>query len=148
MNRLLWIALGCLGLVVLACEVGPRSGRGLRLPDGDLARGELAFRELGCGHCHSVKGDPSARPPGASELDVVLGGEVTRVHSYGELVTAIVNPSHRIARRHREKGADEQGTSLMELENFNDQMSVAQLIDLVSYLQSKYERRPEPLYIP
>jgi hypothetical protein len=37
--------------------------------------------------------------------------------------------------------------SKMELENFNDRMTVAQLIDLVAFLQSKYERRPEPRYL-
>ena len=148
MSRTLPIALACVFLVGTGCEVGPQSGRGLRLPAGNLQAGEVAFAELGCGQCHSVKGTPSSSATEGAELDVVLGGEVTRVHSYGELVTAIVNPSHRIARRNQEEGAVVGGISRMELENFNDRMTVAQLIDLVTYLQSKYERRQEPLYVP
>ena len=38
----------------LACEVGPRSGQGLRLPDGDVEAGRLAFQELACTTCHDV----------------------------------------------------------------------------------------------
>ena len=45
-------------LVAAGCEMGPRSGRGLRLPDGDIARGQIAFRDLGCPECHEVAGGP------------------------------------------------------------------------------------------
>ena len=34
------------------------------------------------------------------------------------------------------------------MENFNDVMTVAQLIDLVAFLQSRYELLPEPMYVP
>ena len=130
----------------LGCEVGPQSGRGLRLPDGDPERGRVAFAELGCGRCHGVVGESAEGEPAAPS--VVLGGEVTRVHSYGELVTAIVNPSHEISRRHPPEQVAVGDVSKMELADLNERISVAQLIDLVAYLQSKYERRREPLYIP
>jgi hypothetical protein len=138
------------GLLVvgLGCEVGPRSGRGLRLPDGDIEKGALTFHELGCDGCHDVSGRPSAPQGERAETIVKLGGEVTRVYSYGELVTSIVRPSHRIARGQPKDRVTEGGVSKMELENFNDRMTVAQLIDLVAFLQSTYERRSEPLYIP
>jgi hypothetical protein len=132
--------------VLLGCEVGPRSGRGLRLPAGDVARGAMAFSDLGCTRCHDVAGDPAPRVEDRARVIMVLGGEVTRVASYGELVTSIVNPSHRISRGIPREDAAEDGVSKME--NFNDRMTVAQLIDLTQFLQSRYERRREPLYVP
>jgi transposase len=39
-----------------ACDSGRKSGRGLRLPDGDIKQGKLAFVELGCPSCHEVAG--------------------------------------------------------------------------------------------
>lgn len=132
-------------VVSIGCELGPQSGRGLRLPDGDLARGELAFRELGCERCHDVVGVPPAegeRP----DVIVTLGGEVSRVESYGELVTSIVNPSHEISARYP-RGAVADGER-SKMENFTEKMTVAQLIDLTAFLQSKYEKRVEPIYLP
>ena len=133
----------CLLLLPLACEVGPRSGRGLRLPDGDVERGRVAFSELGCTECHDVAG--ASAPPG-DEVILTLGGEVTRVETYGELVTSIVNPTHEVSRRYPKQDTTKNGETRME--NFNDEMTVSQLIDLTAFLQSKYEVRREPLFIP
>jgi hypothetical protein len=61
-------------------------------------------------------------------------------------VTSIINPSHEISRPYpREQGAE---GDVSKMENFNDRMSVTQLIDLTAFLQSKYKLRREPLYIP
>ena len=130
-------------LVGVACEVGPRSGRGLRLPEGDIDRGRIAFADLDCTKCHDVAGEAA---PSRDGIVLTLGGEATRVETYGELVTSIVHPTHEISRRYPKEQTTEQGETRME--NFNDQMSVAQLIDLVAFLQSKYEVRREPMYIP
>lgn len=135
----------CISLISIACEVGPQSGRGLRLPDGDIVRGERAFLALGCGSCHYVAGTavPERNP---SDVTVMLGGVVTRVESYGELVTSIINPSHEISGWYpREQVARGEAS---KMENFNDQMTVAQLIDLTAFLQSRYELRKEPIYLP
>lgn len=130
-------------ILALGCEVGPRSGRGLRLPDGDIERGEVAFLGLGCVKCHVVADTPG---PPSDEIQLPLGGEATRVETYGELVTSIVNPTHEISRRYRKQDSTEDGETRME--NFNDRMTVAQLIDLTAFLQSKYEVRREPMFIP
>ncbi len=135
-----------LGVALAACEIGPRSGRGLRLPEGDVARGELAFRDLGCPQCHDVAGGAEFQQADRADYIVRLGGEVTHVETYGELVTSIIHPSHEISGRHpREKVADGERS---RMRSFNEQMSVAQLVDLTAYLQSKYELRIEPVYIP
>lgn len=143
------VVLGLIGLAVVigaGCEVGPRSGRGLRLPEGDIEQGAAAFRALGCERCHDVVGVSPAAGGERADTILTLGGEVTRVYSYGELVTSIVNPSHRISRRYPEEETTvAEGVSRME--NFNDRMTVAQLIDLVAFLQSKYELRRDPEFI-
>jgi hypothetical protein len=76
---------------------------------------------------------------------VTLGGEVTRVKTYGELVTSIINPSHRLAQGYPTEEVSAAGESLMALAYLNDVMTVQQLIDLVAFLQARYEVRP-PAY--
>ena len=140
---LLWmigLLVGCLG-----CELGPQSGRGLRLPDGDLEAGKLAFQELSCTTCHDVVGVPMEARGERPSTIVTLGGEVTRVATYGELVTSIINPSHQISRRYRPEELPDVDVSMMA--NFNDLMTVEQLIDLTAFLQSRYEVRPRPKYV-
>jgi L-cysteine S-thiosulfotransferase len=66
----------------------------------------------------------------------VLGGEVSYIHSYGELVTSVIHPSHGLAPGFsREKI---QTGALSPMPEFNDMMTVRQMIDLVAFLQSRY----------
>ena len=85
-------------LVTAACG-GPKSGAGLRLPDGDVERGKAAFLELKCNTCHTVAKTemPAPSKDYAYVRVVVLGGEVRQVKTYGALVTSIINPSHSLA---------------------------------------------------
>jgi hypothetical protein len=125
--------------ILSGCDGGPKSGRGFTLPDGDLDRGRAVFVELQCNTCHSV-GDVKKLPTlkGDSSISVMLGGKVSSIQTYGQLVTSIVNPSHRLAGRYAaEQVSTADGVSLMR--NYNDVMTVDQLIDLVAYLQSNYE---------
>lgn len=134
------------GMMASCALDDPRSARGFRLPDGDAMAGERAFVELECNACHQVDGiDGLSDRTGAAS--VRLGGEVTRVRSYGELVTAIINPSHRVASGPAANVTDENGRSRMEYAALNDRMTVRQLVDLVSFLQGKYEVVP-PAYDP
>ncbi len=124
----------------LGCEFGPRSGRGLRLPEGDAKRGEQTFHDLGCGNCHSIAGEPAG--PHRHErkehaVDIVLGGRVTHIETHGELVTSIVNPSHRFPSPDPRRAIAE--ADPMKMPDYGDLMTVRQLIDLTTYLQSKYE---------
>ena len=138
------LLLSCMVVAGFGCELGPRSGQGLRLPEGDIVRGEVAFRELGCATCHDVAGGPAAPEGERSDVIVTLGGAVTRVETYGELVTSIINPSHEISGRYPREQVTGDGVSKME--NFNERMTVAQLIDLTAFLQSKYEVHREFFY--
>jgi hypothetical protein len=115
----------------------PESPFGFRLPDGNPAAGQEAFVTLHCNACHEVSGVPIEYLEGVAH--VPLGGKTTRVKTYGELVTSIVNPSHKIAPPHREAGAEHRGESLMTYAYLNEVMTVQQLIDLVAFLQPTYE---------
>lgn len=110
-------------------------GRGFALPPGDAEAGKATFVELACGDCHSVRGEEPSEI--TREVHVVLGGQTTRVRSYGELVTSIINPSHRLARAVSGDVEDDDGVSQMR--NYNAVMTVQQLVDLVTYLQTEYE---------
>ena len=71
---------------------------------------------------------------------VELGGSVTRVKTYGELVTAIINPSHKLAEGYAEDLVSEDGKSKMYV--YNGFMTVQELTDLVMFLQPHYDVVP------
>jgi hypothetical protein len=127
-------------LAIAACS--PESSFGFRLPDGDPAAGQRAFVDLRCNACHEVTGVPVEYLEGVAH--VTLGGETTHLRTYGELVTSIINPSHRIAPLDRERGATAEGESLMRFAYLNEVMTVQQLVDLVAFLQPTYEVVPPP----
>ncbi len=130
------------GLITLAgCDMGPKSGYGFALPDGDAAAGETHFLRLRCNDCHSVQGRPELRSAAFEPLMTVpLGGTTTRIATYGDLVTSVINPSHRISQRYLDEPVEAGGLSTMR--NYNDVMTVAELIDLVAFLQAQYELEP------
>ena len=129
-------------IMLSGCDRGPKSGYGFRLPDGDIDRGQVVFVEFECNACHSVGNVEqltTANPD--SIISVKLGGKVTAIQTYGQLVSSIVNPSHRLVGRYpRDQVSNDNGESLMR--NYNDEMTVTQLIHLVAFLQSNYELRP------
>ena len=146
MNRLIRILLAFALVSVLGCEIGPESGAGLRLPNGDVVAGERAFRDLGCNGCHSIVGEERLIKGSKRGVIVELGGLVAHIETHGELVTSIVNPSHGFPRQYERADVTEKGASIMT--NFNEKMSVKQLIDLTAYLQSKYELELGGFYAP
>jgi sulfur-oxidizing protein SoxX len=131
-----------LSLALSACGLNdPRSGRGFRLPDGNVEQGKQAFVDLSCHGCHAVEG-VDAKSTGTARTMVALGGDVTTVRTYGDLVTAIINPSHKLAIGTDPSEVAPAGQSLMEGAALNDRMTVRQLIDLVAFLQKTYKVVP------
>lgn len=125
-------------VLLVGCGSGnPRAASGFRLPDGTPDAGRLAFEQLRCTTCHHAF-DPSAQATPTPAGKVSLGGPVTRVKTYGELVTSVINPSHRIAPGTDPAVVAPAGRSVMEDARLNDVMTVRQLIDLVAYLQTLY----------
>lgn len=126
-----------IGLIILASSCNQQS-RGFALPAGDIERGKIIYQELACDDCHSISG---ISWKGYDEsLKIGLGGEVTWLKTYGELVTSVINPSHRIAKSYEQANSDIDGIS--EMRNYNYVMTVQELIDIVTFLQSEYKVVP------
>ncbi len=145
MKTRLWCIslLAVLGL--MGCNEGPRSGKGFRLPDGDSDKGKAAFVSLQCHTCHQVVGVDLPASPSKGQFNYFLGGEVTKLRSYGDLVTAIINPSHGLSPGFDKKKLE--GAKLSPMPEFNQVMTVAQMIDLVAFLHPRYKRLdPAPYY--
>ena len=138
MSRISTLVFAAVLLAALsACTRTPESAAGFRLPDGDPIAGRQEFISLQCHDCHSIPGETFPVMPDVAAPYVVLGGDVTHVKTYGELVASIINPSHRIAKGYGEGVVAEDGVSKMLI--YNDVMTVRQLTDIVVYLQPHYE---------
>jgi sulfur-oxidizing protein SoxX len=70
-------------------------------------------------------------------VPVELGGRVVRAKTDGELVTAIVDPSHRLAPGYKRE--DVQSGKLSRMGDYSEAMTVRELVDVVAFLQSRYE---------
>jgi cytochrome c2 len=141
MKQIFLIPLFTLFFLLASCDFGPNSGRGFSLPEGSVDKGRATFVELECNGCHSV-GDIK-RVPGheGPDIHVALGGEVAAVKTYGELMTSVINPSYKTSRRHvYQNFVTESGESKMAIDN--QTMTVQQLVDLVTYLESNYQFTP------
>ncbi len=136
--------IGVMLAALLLTGCGPKSSFGFRLPDGDKDAGQVAFVVLQCNLCHTVAGSESDT---TNKLTVTLGGDVNRVRTYGELVTSIINPSHKISQADIDAALLVNGESAMESVELNHVMTVKQLVDLVAYLQPEYNV-PVPQYDP
>jgi hypothetical protein len=69
-------------------------------------------------------------------VPVELGGLVYRQRTDGELVTAIINPSYRLAPGHAREAIA--SGRLSRMGDLNDELTVRELADLVAFLQSTY----------
>ncbi|PWL40421.1 cytochrome C [Flagellimonas aquimarina] len=131
-NYLLIFILLCGSLFISSCN---QQGRGFALPAGDIEEGKATYKRLDCNTCHSIS--EIEWKGGSDSLKIHLGGEVPKEKSYGDLVTSVINPSHKIAQSYKQKTTTERGLSKMK--NYNEVMTVQELIDLVTFLQTEYK---------
>lgn len=131
---IIFTLLTCLSLS--ACDRGPDSPRGFSLPKGDAEKGKAVFIKYRCLACHSI--DDVSDDSIEKELSVIvpLGGEVRKTKTYAELVTSVINPSHKIAKVYLSGVVNADGSSKMR--NYNDVMTVTELTDLVTFLQPHF----------
>ncbi|MBA6265816.1 c-type cytochrome [Colwellia sp. Bg11-12] len=125
---------------IVSCDNGPDSPRGFSLPQGDVAKGKAVFLKYECLSCHILEGVQQPDIKNTDNISVKIGRKTTKVKTYAELVTAIINPSHSFSSGYAFKLIQKDGKSLMK--NFNDVMTVAELVDLVVFLQPQYELVP------
>ena len=130
-----------IGLTIIAlvgCDSGVNTGKGFSLPDGDASDGKVTFVDLACHTCHSIADIDQLQSDDEELPRVKLGGTVPIVKTYGELVTSIINPSHKILKRSNQGVIfSEDGSSRMRI--YNDVMTVTKLVDLVTFLEDNYE---------
>ncbi|MDX2319681.1 MAG: cytochrome C [Moritella sp.] len=132
------LALGA--TILVGCESGPDSPQGFSLPKGDVSNGKMVFIKYKCQSCHALKGVEQSGIIENPELSVRLGGTSPFVKTYADLVTSIINPSHKIARDYPRSMLQTDGVSKMAV--YNDVMTVTELVDVVSFLQPYYELVP------
>lgn len=129
--------------ILSGCDQGPKSGYGFTLPEGDVAAGEIAFKRFQCSDCHAIAERADLRAEINPVMTVPLGGGTTRIQTYGQLVTSVINPSHRISQKFSSESVEEGGVSHMR--TYNDIMTVSEMTDIVTFLQEQYELEP---YVP
>ena len=140
LRRMIFLSLGGLCMLAIACTSSRHSSAGFRLPpEGDAARGKQVFISLQCNSCHSVQGTelPQAAEPPA--IPVVLGGEFSRPIPDGYLVTSIIYPAYKIAPFPRDAAGPRP-----HMPAFAEKMTARQLTDLVAFLQSHYTVQQYP----
>jgi hypothetical protein len=142
-----WL-LAALALLVLgACTQDAKPVKGFVLPQGDIAQGEQVFVDFNCHSCHTIPGvefpETEFEPPFVLEI----GGEVYRVKNYGELLTAVVNPDHIISPQYKAMLARaEREAVISPMPYYGEEMTVAELIDLVEFLHAQYTKLQPQYY--
>ncbi len=130
-------------LLLFALASCNQQARGFALPPGDDVEGKTAFVDLACDQCHSVA-DIAWKGQEGADIHVALGGSVTTIKTYGELVTSIINPSHRISERFRSELVSRRSQSPMPF--YNHIMTVEELVDIVTFLEKQYALTPPTTY--
>jgi mono/diheme cytochrome c family protein len=133
-----------ISVVLFAIALGACSEsqpKGFSLPPGSAEIGEMVFQDFHCHSCHTVDGIEFEALEGTiiddREVRIHLGGEQATPQTYADLVTSIINPSHRIAEGYKvDETTDEEGRSKMAY--YNGVMTVEELVDLVTFLETRY----------
>jgi len=123
---------------------GVPKGWKFSLPVGNVEAGRKVFVDLGCYSCHEVKGEQF---PEAQKTADQVGPDLTGMggmHPGEYLAESIVNPNAVILEEPGFTGPDR----LSKMPSFNEDMTVAQLIDLVAYLKSLTGDRSAPASSP
>lgn len=142
MKYLLLSMLTTAAMMLTGCESGVDSPSGFSLPEGDVTKGKAVLMKYQCLSCHQMEGVTASDIVDNPGVSVKLGGETSGIKTYAELVTSVINPSHKIAKNYPKSGLQVDGVSRMK--NYNDVMTVGELADLVFFLQSSYELTPYP----
>ena len=134
-------------LAAVACSEESGPVRGFVLPEGDIAQGEQVFVDFNCHACHTIPGVEFPSVEFVPPFIIEIGGEVYRVRNYGELMTAIVNPDHIISPKYIAmlERADREAI-ISPMPYYGEEMTVAELIDLVEFLHAQYTRLQPQYY--
>ena len=128
-----------------ACSGDHQPVRGFVLPQGDVAQGEQVFVDFNCHGCHTIPEKEFPATDFEPPFILDIGGEVYRVKNYGELLTSVVNPDHIISPKYIAMLEQAQREPIISpMPNFVEEMTVAELVDLVEFLHAQYTKlQPE-----
>lgn len=138
-KRLQMILAVSLATFAAGCSYTPLFG--FPIDEGDIAAGRQAFTDHQCHQCHSIANMVLPPLAGANPPILELGGETTAIKSYAELMTSIIKPNHAISQRYRDRLGLDAVVPIdtpMPMPNI-DTMTVRQLIDIVAFLDSRYQ---------
>lgn len=130
-----------LGVAALVAGCASSPIFGFPVDEGDIAAGRQAFIDHRCHQCHSIVDERLPPLAGAGRPMLALGGPTTIVRDYSDLTTSIINPNHAISERYTEQQLRNLQLPLdspMPTPNL-DTMTVRQLIDIVAFLDSRYQ---------
>ena len=134
------LAFATIGLLP-ACQL---ESSGFELPAGNAEAGKRVFVDLQCNGCHSVSDIDYAQSDvpvvymgkrTTGKIHVEIGGKTAGSRTQGELVTSVVNPSHKISTSYSRHLA----TTKSPMKTYNDAMTVQNLIDVVAFLQAEFQ---------
>ncbi len=94
--------------------------------------------DLQCHQCHTVSGVELESYQGQSPVALELGGEMVYAKTYADLVTSIINPQHVVSEEYLATLPRDARRGASSIMPFKDEMTVTQLIDLVTFLNSRY----------
>ncbi|TMM43270.1 cytochrome C [Colwellia ponticola] len=129
-----------ISLMLVSCNEGVDSPRGFNLPHGDIDTGKIVFIKYQCLACHTLQGTEDISVEKNQDILVPLGGDKSQIITYAQLVTSIINPSHKFSKPYSAMSQTAEGESKMKI--FNEVMTITELINLVSFLQSNYTLVP------
>jgi len=134
-------------LALSACNQDAKPVKGFVLPEGDVAQGQQVFVDFNCHTCHTIEGIEFPKTDFEPPFVLALGGEVYRVKNYGELLTAVVNPDHVISPQYKAMLAKaEREAVISPMPYYGEEMTVAELIDLVAFLHAQYTKLQPQYY--
>lgn len=139
MKKFYWLiglSLMCAGLSSALAQDG--TSRPM-IPPGDSANGESIFLEQRCYRCHTLEGRELPDFDLPAKLKIHLGGDAHILWNRDEFGRAILNPEHVVSPQYQAimiQAGDEKGSQESPMPNFNAVLSISDLIDLATFLDS------------
>ena len=132
--------------LVSGCATYPNYDQVFSLPiaEGDVAQGEVHFVEMQCNRCHTIRNYDIPAYAGEMPVEVELGGVILFAKSHADLTMSIVNPNYWLSERYlRQLPPDERkNIKSSPMHGKIPDMKISELIDLVAFLESRYEEVP------
>lgn len=109
---------------------------GFPVGEGDPIQGKTTFIHSQCNMCHTVEGADIPKNQMTIGIQFELGGNYTK--SYGELLTAIINPDHIISEQYQDQTRTEGLVPVNSPMPRIDALTVGELLDLIAFIEQSY----------